>query len=331
MQNIISYYSSKTILITGGLGFLGSNLAINLARMGSKVIIIDNMNPLYGGNLFNVQQVINDIEIIVDDVRNIGILKQLVEKADIIFHLAAQVSYIDSLNIPFEDLDLTAKATLNILELCRKYNNHAKIVFTSSRMVLGKVEGNIVNENAPTNPLSLYGIHKLTSEKYLKMYYKDFGIQGVILRLSNPYGLRQQVKHSKYSLVGWFVRQAMEGKIIKIFGTGEQLRDYIFSEDITNALIRCGFCQDAVGEVINLGSGLSTSFKSMVKNVVDIVGNGSYEITSWPKNYENIETGDISFDISKLIRITGWRPIYTLEDGIQRTFEYYRENLTYYL
>ena len=192
------------------------------------------------------------------------------------------MSYIDSLNIPHEDLDLNAKATLNILECCRKYNPKAKILFSSSRMIYGKVEEPVVREGSPTNPLSLYGIHKLTSEKYLLMYYKDFGIPTTVLRITNPYGPHQQIKHSKYSLVGWFIRQAMEGQVIKIFGEGVQLRDYIFVDDIVNAMMKCAEAPGAVGEVINLGSGSSSRFCDMVSLVINTVKNGRMEFIPWP-------------------------------------------------
>jgi len=255
----------------------------------------------------------------------------LVEMADIIFHLAAQVSYIDSLQIPYEDLDLNAKATLNILESCRKLNPKAKIIFSSSRMVYGKAEQSLLNEQCSTNPLSLYGIHKLTSEKYLLMYYKDFGIPTTILRLTNPYGPRQQIKHSKYSLIGWFIRQAIEGKVIKIFGSGTQLRDYIFVDDIINAMLKCSAADNAAGEIINVGSGVSTRFCDMVRTVVSCIDNGKIEFIPWPDDYEKIETGDISVDISKLKALTAWQPHVSIEEGINRTYEYYKKFLSYYI
>lgn len=325
------YYKNKNILITGGLGFLGSNLSHRLIEFGANITVIDNLNPLYGGNIFNIKDVADRIKIVVNDVRNIEILIPLVESADIIFHLAAQVSYIDSLRIPYEDLDLNAKATLTILESCRKLNSKVKIVFSSSRMVYGKVEQSLVTEKCSTNPLSLYGIHKLTSEKYLLMYHKDFGIPITILRLTNPYGPRQQVKHSKYSLVGWFIRQAIEGKTIKIFGDGAQLRDYVFVDDIVNAMLRCAKEPKAIGEVINVGSGVSTRFCDMVSAVINCVQNGKMEFIPWPNDYEKIETGDISVDISKLKTITSWQSDITLENGIKKTFEYYKKFIENYL
>ncbi|RJQ64720.1 MAG: NAD-dependent epimerase/dehydratase family protein [Stygiobacter sp.] len=328
---MVNYYKNKNVLITGGLGFIGSNLTHKLIELGANVSIIDNLNPLYGGNSFNILGKEEKIELVVNDVRDTNVIRPLIVKSDIIFHLAAQVSYIDSLNIPFEDLDLNARATLNILETCRKYNPKSKIIFSSSRMVYGKADKPIITELGETNPLSLYGIHKLTSEKYLLMYYKDFGIPCSILRLTNPYGPRQQVKHSKYSLVGWFIRQAMEDKVIKIYGEGLQLRDYIFVDDIVDAMIKCGETENAIGEIINIGSGTSSKFSDMVHSVVKCVKSGKVEYIPWPENYEKVETGDINVDISKLQKLTSWNPKVTLEEGIHLTYEYYKKYISNYI
>lgn len=324
------YFENKNILITGGLGFLGSNLAIELYKRNANVTVIDNLADLYGGNLYNLAGFENCIKIVIDDMRNMEVMLPLIADAHIIYHFGAQVSYIDSLSIPNEDLDLNAKVTLNILECCRKINTNCKILFSSSRMVYGKVKSDTVKEESPTEPLSLYGIHKLTSEKYLMMYYKDFGIRSVVLRIANPYGPRQQMKHNKYSLVGWFIRQAMENKEIKIFGNGSQLRDYIYVDDIVKAMIICGESNDAIGEVINIGSGTSSKFSEMVNEVVSCVNSGYISHVPWPKNYENIETGDVSLDLTKLYHITGWKPETSLREGIKKTFDFYKKNLNHY-
>ncbi|HKW01849.1 MAG TPA: NAD-dependent epimerase/dehydratase family protein [Vicinamibacterales bacterium] len=330
-STLTSVWANRKVLVTGGLGFLGSSLAVRLAESGAHVTVIDNLTPLYGGNRFNISAAADKIEVIVDDVRNLDVMRPLIAGADTMFHLAAQVSYIDSLSMPYEDLDLNARATLAILECSRALNPRLRILFSSSRMTYGKVEAELITETSPTNPLSLYGIHKLTAEKYLLMYFKDFGIPTTILRLTNPYGPRQQIKHSKYSLVGWFVRQAMDGKVIKIFGDGGQLRDYVFVDDVVEAMLRCAATPRAAGEVINVGSGQSTRFRDMVTAVLACVNRGRAEFVPWPENYERVETGDISLDISKLMGLTSWRPRHSLEDGIQRTFEYYSRHAAHYI
>ncbi len=325
------YFENKNVLITGGCGFLGSNLALELVHQRAKVTIVDNLIPLYGGNEFNLAGIKDDIKLIFGDMCDMVLMEPLIEETDILYHLGAQVSYIDSINIPYTDLDYNAKSTLLILECCRKKNLACKIVFSSSRMVYGKIFSDFVNEDSPTNPLSLYGIHKLTSEKYLSMYYKDFGIKSIILRIANPYGPRQQIKHSKYSLVGWFIRQAMEDKEIKIYGSGSQLRDYIYVDDIVSAMILCAMSDDADGEILNIGSGISYEFCEMVREVVECVKKGNVINVPWPSDYENIETGDVKLDISRLKSLTGWEPIVSLTEGIRRTHEYYNNFFSEYL
>jgi nucleoside-diphosphate-sugar epimerase len=324
-------YEKMNVLITGGLGFLGSNLAHKLLASKANVTIIDNLSTLYGGNEFNIYDIRNRLNIVVGDVRNENLLRPLVERADMIFHFAAQVSYIDSLSIPFDDLDINARSTLLLLELCRKYNPAAKILFSSSRLVLGRVYNCIFDEESSPHPLSLYGLHKFVSEKYLLMYFKNFGIKCTIFRITNPYGPRQQIKHNKYSLIGWFVRQAMEGQTIKIFGDGEQVRDYVFADDLVEAVYLCSMANESNGEVINVGSGTRTKFKNMVELVIETVGKGRVEKVPWPKNYETIETGDCVANISKLKKMTGFSPITTLEEGIRLTYNYYYKYMDYYI
>ncbi len=329
-MNPSEYFPHKRVLITGGLGFLGSNVARRLVELGSDVTLVDNLNPLYGGNRFNISGIEKKLAVSIGDIRDDSLMKPLVEKADVIFHFAAQVSYIDSPAMPLEDLSLNAQATLQLLELCRKHNPKARILFSSSRMVVGKVDGGIMKEESPTNPPHLYGIHKLASEKYLLMYHHDFGIPSTIFRITNPYGPRQQVKHSKYSLVGWFVRQAMEGKTITVFGDGQQVRDYIYADDIVEAFLRAAAADETAGEIINIGSGVPTKFRDMVSTVVSVVGKGNVEHEPWPKDYEKIETGYAVADISKLRRLTGFEPRVGLRDGVQKTHEYYSRNIERY-
>jgi nucleoside-diphosphate-sugar epimerase len=326
-----AFFNRKKVVITGGLGFLGSNLAHKLVAYGAKVTILDNLDPLYGGNPFNVEEIRDKLEVVIGDVLDESLLEPLLMDCDVVFHFAAQVSYIDSLNIPFRDLDLNAKATLLILELIRKHKQPTKVVFSSSRMVIGKSNDLMVNESAPTNPLTLYAIHKLTSEKYLLMYHQDFGVPVIIFRITNPYGIRQQLKHNKYSLVGWFIRVAMENKPITIFGEGKQLRDYIYVDDIVDAFLQATANPKSSGEIINLGSGYSREFCEMVESIVKIVGSGEIKYVEWPVNYERIETGNFQVDISKLKSLTGWSPKFTLEEGIQLTYEYYRSRLVHYI
>jgi len=324
------FYKDKKVLITGGLGFIGSNIAERLVNLGSKVIILDALLPMYGGNLFNINGIEKKIELIKGDIRDKELVLNLVDGVDIIFNLAAQVSYIDSLNIPFDDLDINCRGHLNIFEACKERNRNVKIVFSSSRMVYGKIEKNPVDEEHPTRPLSLYAAHKLAVERYCQIYEDAYSIKTVVFRITNPYGIRQQMKHSKYSILGWFLRLAMDDKTIKIYGDGKQLRDYIYIDDIVNAFILAGASENTESQILNLGYGKSIAFDEMIKLMVEIVGSGSYEYVDWPNNYERVETGDFQTDISKINRCLGWDPEVSISDGIRRTYEYYRKFRQHY-
>jgi UDP-glucose 4-epimerase len=330
-NTLLSNYNGKNILIIGGLGFIGSNLAHLLVEQGAKVTILDNLAPLYGGNLFNVEDIKDKVTVVLGDVRDEKHLAPLVKDASIIFNFAAQVSHIDSSNIPYEDLDISCRGHLTVLECVRKENPSAKVVFSSSRLVIGKIKENPITENHPTEPLSLYGVHKLAAENYSKFYNKNYGIKTVIMRIANPYGERQQIKHSKYSIPGWFMRLAMEGKSIKIFGNGEQLRDYIFGEDLVLAMALAGIKEKANGNIYNLGTGKSISFKEMVETIVRVVGNGSIEYVAWPENYEKEETGNCEFDISKIKKDLGWEPATSLEEGVKKMYAYYLKHSNNYI
>ena len=324
-------YRGKRVFITGGLGFLGSTLAHRLVGYGAHVALIDSLNPLYGGNRYNIDGLDGRLETVVGDARDIAAIRPHLSEADCVFHLAAQVSYIDSINMPLEDLQVNAALTLQLLEECRQRHIKPRFVFASSRMVLGRVDVACPDEEQPAKPLTLYGVHKLASERYLSIYHQNFGLPTLTLRLTNPYGPRQQIHHNKYCMVGWFVRQAMEGSTIRVFGDGAQRRDYIYIDDLAEAFLRCAVARDAAGEVVNVGSGVGTRFCDMVKTVVEVVGRGAMEFVPWPPDYERVETGDFVADLAKLERLTGWRSRVDLRTGIERTVEYYRRTWNEYV
>ena len=309
-------YNGKRVLITGGLGFIGSNIAHQLVPLGARVTIVDSLAPLYGGNFANIEE-------IQSDYRDLSLMTPLLRKADLLFHMAAQVSYIDSAKIPLDDLDINCKGTLQMLEICRQHNPEVKVVFASSRLVLGKVLTQPVREDHPAEPLSLYGVHKLACEEYFRFYARTYGLKTVVLRITNPYGERQQLKHSKYSLPGWFMRLAMEGKPITIFGDGGQLRDYVYGTDIAEAFVTVGATEVPSGEIFNCGYGRSVPFREMVETIVEVLGRGEVTYLPWPADYERSETGDVNFDVSKLRRAIGWIPKISLKEGVKQMYEYY--------
>ena len=322
-------FKGKNVLITGGLGFIGSTLAHRLVEAKARVTILDAMLTPYGGNKFNIKEIADHVELVNGNIIDEKIVRQAVDGKDYIFHLAGQVGYLDAKEKPFLDLDFNGRGNLIVLEAVKKKAAAARILFSSSRLVYGKIQQVPVKESHATQPLSLYGIHKLLGEKYYAYYAHNFGIHGLSLRIPNPYGPRQQMKHSKYAIVGWFIRQAMEGKKIKIYGDGKQLRDYIYIDDIVEAMMRL-IIKGQDGEAYNIGGGQGVTFTEMVDAVIEAVGQGDKEYVPWPADYEKNETGDYVADITKIQAITTWEPTVLLGEGLKRTVDFYRQNKNEY-
>lgn len=323
-------FVGKKILITGGLGMIGSTIANKLVNYGAEVTILDSLIQPYGGNFFNVENNKNKIKINISDIRDKESLKVLVRDVDVIFNLAAQVSHNDSLENPFLDADINYIGHLNVLEAVRNNNKKAKILYSGSRLQFGKIVKNPVDENHPLQPLTPYALNKTAAEN-LYLYYKQvYDIPVVIFRIANPYGPRCQMKHSKYAIINWFIRNAMEDKEIKIFGNGDQLRDYIFVDDLADAFILAAMEEKASGEIFNIGSGVGTRFGEMVELVVEIVGKGKINKVPWPSEYLNVETGDYITDITKITKLLGWSAKYNLKEGIEKTVGYYSKYKEYY-
>lgn len=322
-------FENKNILITGGAGFIGSSLAKELTKHGARVTILDAMLPLYGGNLFNLKEIENDIEFVNGDIRDEKLVETLVRGKDIIYNLAAQVSHLDSKDQPLLDLDINARGHLLVLEAVRKYAPNAKILFSSSRMVYGKIIHTPADENHPTKPLSMYGIHKLLAEMYYRYYFETFNLNTIVVRIPTPYGPRQHMKHNKYSVVGWFLRQSLDEEVIKIFGDGTQSRDYIYIDDVVDAFLRLGI-GGIPGEVYNLGTNEKTRLIDMVEAILKETQMGSKEHTPYPDNYVINNFGDYIADYEKIKNDVAWEPKIGLTEGVQRMVEYYKKNREFY-
>src|SRR3989344_7538628 len=320
-----NFFTGKKILITGGAGFIGSSLCLELVKKGSDVTVLDALLPLYGGNLFNLESVRDKIKFVEGDIRDKELINDLVRGQDCIFDFAGQISYIDSKELPFLDLDINGLGHMNVLEAARLYAPSASYIFSSSRLVYGKLLTSPVTEEHPTRPLSLYGIHKLLVEKYCDYYFKTFGLRTIVVRFPNPYGIRQQMKHNKYSLVGWFLRQALDDGVITIFGDGKQLRDYLYIDDIVEGLLLLAE-KGKSGEIYNMGSKEIVTFVEMVDIVLKEAGTGKKEHVPWPDYYEKNETGDYFPDTTKIKKDTGWEAKTNLRTGIQHMVHYYRKN-----
>lgn len=316
---------NKRVLITGGLGMIGSTIASKLVKYGAEVTLLDAMIKPFGGNFFNINEIKDKVNINIADIRDREAIKILVQDKDIIFNLAGQVSHNDSLQNPFLDADINYIGHLNVLEALRIYNHNAKILYSGSRLQFGKILENPVNEDHPLNPLTPYALNKTAAENLYLYYHRVYNIPVVLFRIANPYGTRCQMKHSKYSIINWFIRRAMEDEEIQIFGEGNQLRDYIFVDDLADAFIAAAINDKSSGEIFNIGSGIGTKFGDMVKSIIEIVGRGKVKYQPWPKDYLNVETGDYITNISKIKSVLNWKPKTSLNDGIVNTVNFYQK------
>jgi len=328
-DEISGMFAGKNVLITGGLGFIGSNLAHALVALGAEVTILDALLEAYGGNNVNLKGIEDKVQVVNGNILDEKLVGELVVDTDYVFHLAGQVGYIDSKDKPFVDLDYNGRGNLIILEALREHAPNARILFSSSRLVYGQIKDIPVTEKHPTEPLSLYGIHKLLGEKYYAYYAHNFGIKGVSVRIPNPYGPRQQVKHAKYSIVGWFMRLAMENESIQVFGDGSQERDYIFIDDIVSALLHT-VVRGKPGEAYNIGSPERMTFDNMVDAIIATVGSGTKQYLPWPEDYEKNETGDYVADTTKIERDTNWKPSVKFTEGFAEMVSYYQKNKELY-
>lgn len=329
-RNELEDLRSRRILITGGAGMIGSTLAHLALGLGAKVRIVDAMLPLYGGNMFNLEGIQDSIEFIKGDIRDAEVMQRSVADVDYIFDLAAQVSYVHSNRDPLLDVDINCRGHLVLLEACRTKNPVAKIIFASSRFVYGTTEYSPVDETHPTNCSSMYGIHKLTAEKYMQYYHSAHGMPTVCVRIANPYGPRQQMKHSSYGIVNWFVRLAFDGQPLTIYGEGDQIRDYVYVEDLAKALLATAVSPQTIGGVFNLGSGAGTRFREMVEVISSCIPGTRVQWVPWPSERYFVETGDYVSDLSRILAVTGWSPEISLEEGIRRTIFYYQKFQEHY-
>jgi UDP-glucose 4-epimerase len=328
-KNLLRAYKNKNVLITGGAGFIGSSLAHALVAQGARVTILDAMLPLYGGNMFNLEDIKNDIEFIQGDIRDETLVEKLVKEKDIIYNFAAQVSHLDSKEQPHLDLDINGRGHLVVLEAVRKHAPQAKILFSSSRMVYGKILQTPVEETHPARPLSLYGIHKMLAEMYCRYYFETFNIHTIVARLPTPYGPRQHMKHNKYSVAGWFLRQSINDEVIKIYGDGTQSRDYIYIDDVVDAFLRLGLNGKA-GEVYNLGTDEETRLVDMVDAILAETKTGSKEHISYPENYVVSNFGNYIANYEKIKAGVSWEPKIGLKEGVRKMVEYYKRNGKFY-
>ncbi len=325
------FYRGRRVMITGGLGFIGSTVARELVEAGARVLVVDSLIPEYGGNLFNIDGIADRLTVNVADVRQQSTMNYLVRDHDVIFNLAGQVSHIDSMQDPYTDLEINCRSQLSILEACRRYNPAVKVVFAGTRQVYGRPESLPVTEQHLVRPTDVNGINKAAGENYHLVYNNVFGVRACSLRLTNVYGPRQLIKHNRQGFIAWFIRLALENREIQIYGDGRQLRDFVFVDDAADAFLRAGASEASNGHVFNVGGTEPVSHRDLVDLLLSIAGSGRFRFVEWPPEKKAIDIGDFYADSSLIRQALGWQPLTPLRDGLARTLQFYRANMPHYL
>lgn len=320
------------MLITGGLGFVGSNLAHRLVELGNvEVTILDALFPDQGGNIHNINGIRDKVHLHIADMNSDAVINHLVGGVDYIFNLAGSVSHLDSMIQPQRDLELNCAAHLTLLEACRHFNPHVKIVYSSTRQVYGKPVYLPLDEQHRIAPLDINGINKLAAEYYHLLYHRVYGTRTACLRLTNTYGPRQLIYHSRQGFIGWFIHEALEGNVIELFGEGKQKRDLNYVDDVVDALLLAGASEQAEGEVLNLGSDDVVSLSNLAETLVSITGKGSVSSVPFPQERQSIDVGNVYSSYKKINSLLGWKPRTPLSEGLALTIDFYQKNRAYYL
>jgi UDP-glucose 4-epimerase len=325
------FYRGRRVMITGGLGFIGSNLAHRLVDLGAEVLLVDSLIDDYGGNLFNIAGLEGRVRVNIADIRQASTMNYLVRDREVIFNLAGQVSHIDSMRDPHTDLEINCRSQLTILEACRRHNPGVKVVYAGTRQIYGRPDFLPVTERHLVRPTDINGINKAAGENYHLVYNNVFGVRGCSLRLTNVYGPRQLIRHNRQGFIGWFLRLVLEGREIQVFGDGSQVRDFVYVDDAAEAFLLAGASDAVNGEAFNVGGSEPIAHAALVGRLVALAGSGAYRFVEWPAEKKAIDIGSFYADSSRFHETTGWTPAVSLDEGLRRTLAFYREHMHHYL
>jgi UDP-glucose 4-epimerase len=328
--NIEDQFRGKRVVVTGGLGFIGSALAQRLAGMGAQVTLVDSLIPEYGGNLFNIEGLEGKVRVNISDVRDDHSMRYLIQGQDFLFNLAGQTSHMDSMQDPFTDLEINCHAQLSILEICRKYNPAVKIVFASTRQIYGKPDYLPVDERHLLRPVDVNGVNKVAGEQFHILYNDVYGIRACALRLTNTIGPRMRIKDSRQTFLGVWIRLLLEGKPLEVWG-GEQLRDFTYVEDAVEAFLLAAASDAANGRIFNLGGDCVISLKALAEMLIEVNAGGDYNLRPFPPERKQIDIGDFYSDFTQISSALGWKPKVALREALSRTLAFYGRNLKHYV
>ena len=322
-------FRGKKVLVTGGLGFIGSNLAARLIELGADVLLVDSLVPEYGGNLFNIADIEKKVKINISDVRDEYSMRYLVQGQNYLFNLAGQTSHMDSMEDPYVDLEINAKAQLFILESCRKYNPDIKIIFASTRQIYGKPDYLPIDESHPLRPVDVNGINKMAGEFFHILYNNIHGIRACALRLTNTYGPRMRVKDARQTFLGIWMKLLIEDKPFEVW-EGNQLRDFTYVDDAVQALLMAAGSDQVNGQIFNLGGDCVISLKDLADLLIELNGKGKYTVRFFPSERKRIDIGDYYANFNRIRSVLGWSPTVALREGLAKTLEFYRKHLEHY-
>ena len=323
-------FAGKRVLITGGLGFIGSNLARELVELGADVVLVDSLVPEYGGILYNVAGIEDRVTINISDVRDEHSLRVLVRDQDYLFNLAGQTSHLDSMLDPYTDLEINCRSQLSILEACRHENPAVKIVFASTRQIYGRPQRLPVDESHPIAPVDVNGVNKTAGEWFHLLYGDVYGLRTTALRLTNTYGPRMRVRDARQTFLGIWLKLALQGGEILVFGDGAQRRDLTYVDDAVAAFLLAAASDETNGRVYNLGGERDLSLLELAELVVSSAGSGVVKVVPFPEDRKSIDIGDFYADWAAIERDLAWRPTVPVETGLRRTLDFYREHGEHY-
>ncbi len=322
--------NGRSVMITGGLGLIGSSLAKRLINLGCDVLLVDSLNENFGGNLFNIEQVRDRVRVNISDIRDKHGLRFLIRNKEYIFNLAGQTSHADSMSAPFEDLEINCQAQLSLVEACREFNPGARIIFASTRQIYGRPRSLPVDESHPLVPVDVNGINKIAGENYHLLYHSVYGLQTTVLRLTNTYGPGMRIKDPRQIFMGIWVRRLLEGQAFEVWG-GRQRRDFTFVDDAADAFLAAAVTPETIGKALNIGGSETLSIEALAEVLIRVNGDGTFERREFPAERRRIDIGDYWTDDSLFRRLTGWQPQVSVEKGVGRTIDFYRAHLKHYL
>jgi UDP-glucose 4-epimerase len=329
-QRTLAQFDRARVVVTGGLGFVGSNLAAKLVALGSEVVLIDSLLPNYGGNRFNIALVEDRVRVEIADIRDTARMRPLLDGCDYLFNLAGQTSHLDSMHDPVTDFEINCLAQLTLLEACRAVCPKAVVVFASTRQIYGRPDYLPVDEKHLLHPVDVNGVNKMAGEAYHILYHDVYGIAATALRLTNTYGPRMRIKDARQTFVGVWLKSVLEGKPFEVWG-GEQKRDFTYVDDAVDAFLLAALTPETKGKVFNLGGERPVSLNTLAQLLVAANGAGTFARHEFPAERRRIDIGDY-YAADELFRgVTGWRHNVPLEDGLKRSIDYFRAHGQHYV